>query len=621
MRRIIVAGIAAFAGAAVAAPAAAQYQAPPPDPGFQYIFDGTATGSDASFDKWAFAAGTFNQSRQAAQGGQGQATLDPVEGAFLVGASPFGAYWYPVKPFGDVVYRIQYTVQDTPASTRNGGVMIRTPEIRYSCPDGNGQPAQCASTNDVLARKPAGFNYDLCGGALPLCGRTEPAASTTYTWAGASGPFPPAGTYTGGYCARQTAAGVYDVNGLNGNPLTVNGSANNHQHWTQVYCGHEIQINESLTGGGPNPSTDPIKTGSVYGFRNLNAKQSGTYERLTKGVWHELEIRTIGQQYTILIDGKLVNQFDNSIPKIASRAGDPPTMARQFARGYLGLQTHGGNDRISYREIQVKEVASADIPVNTTAPSVTGPGYQGVPLQCNHGAWNAPAGTSYFVKWHRSNQIAAGSPRLRAPSQLDYNNETTPAEAQYGTDNLTWLDSQVVGDGDTYTPTAADVGKAIHCAVNADNGGATVWKTAAAPEIITAVNTEGVVGGTVPATLSLVLGAPATFGAFAPGVAADYDATTTANIVSTAGDAALTVTDPTGTGRLVNGAFSLPSALQARGQDGAFGALPATLVTYDGPVSNDQRTVTFRQHIGANDALRTGTYAKTLTFTLSTTAP
>ena len=82
-----------------------------------------------------------------------------------------------------------------------------------------------------------------------------------------------------------------------------------------------------------------------------------------------MEIRTIGQQYTVLIDGEIINQFDNSIPKIASRAGDPPTMARQLAAGYLGLQTHGGNDRISYREMQVKEFAPADLPVNTVAPS------------------------------------------------------------------------------------------------------------------------------------------------------------------------------------------------------------------------------------------------------------
>jgi hypothetical protein len=32
-------------------------------------------------------------------------------------------------------------------------------------------------------------------------------------------------------------------------------------------------------------------------------------------------------------------------------------------------------------------------------------------------------------------------------------------------------------------------------------------------------------------------------------------------------------------------------------------------------------TVTFKQHVGATDALRTGAYNKTLTFTLSTTAP
>ena len=72
--------------------------------------------------------------------------------------------------------------------------------------------------------------------------------------------------------------------------------------------------------------------------------------------------------------------------------------------------------------------------------------------------------------------------------------------------------------------------------------------------------TTGGVGGTVPATLALTLGAPATFGAFTPGIDKDYTASTTANVISTAGDAALTVADPsaTATGHLVNGTFSLP---------------------------------------------------------------
>jgi hypothetical protein len=32
-------------------------------------------------------------------------------------------------------------------------------------------------------------------------------------------------------------------------------------------------------------------------------------------------------------------------------------------------------------------------------------------------------------------------------------------------------------------------------------------------------------------------------------------------------------------------------------------------------------TISFKQHVGASDALRTGSYSKSLTFTLSTTNP
>ncbi len=48
---------------------------------------------------------------------------------------------------------------------------------------------------------------------------------------------------------------------------------------------------------------------------------------------------------------------------------------------------------------------------------------------------------------------------------------------------------------------------------------------------------NGGVGGNVPATLSLTIGAPAQFGAFTPGVARTYEATSPATVTSTAGDA------------------------------------------------------------------------------------
>ena len=65
------------------------------------------------------------------------------------------------------------------------------------------------------------------------------------------------------------------------------------------------------------------------------------------------------------------------------------------------------------------------------------------------------------------------------------------------------------------------------------------------------------------------------------------------------------------TGRLVNGAFSLPQPLQGLG----------VVKTWSAPTSNEAVPVQFTQAIGANDALRTGAYSKTLTFTLSTTEP
>jgi X-Pro dipeptidyl-peptidase len=121
------------------------------------------------------------------------------------------------------------------------------------------------------------------------------------------------------------------------------------------------------------------------------------------------------------------------------------------------------------------------------------------------------------------------------------------------------------------------------------------------------------VGGTVPATLSLTLGAPASFGAFTPGVAKEYSASTTATVISSAADATLSVADPSpvATGRLVNGTFALASPLQGLG----------VVKTWSAPTSNESVPVTFKQSIAANEPLRTGTYGKTLTFTLSTTNP
>ena len=112
-----------------------------------------------------------------------------------------------------------------------------------------------------------------------------------------------------------------------------------------------------------------------------------------------------------------------------------------------------------------------------------------------------------------------------------------------------------------------------------------------------------------------------------PGPTQTYDASMTLNAISTAGAATVSVSDPStfAPGHLANGNLALPSPLQAKasspggtgGDFVPFGNDPVSLLGYAGPVSNDPVTVTFRQPIGAGDGLRTGTYSKTVTFTLT----
>ena len=184
-------------------------------------------------------------------------------------------------------------------------------------------------------------------------------------------------------------------------------------------------------------------------------------------------------------------------------------MARQFAAGYIGLQDHQDGDVIELPQ-GARQGARPRRRSNTSAPVVTGDGFTGRPLTCTPGTWaNVDAGQTYVIDWIRSN-----------PPVND-----APTDEQMG--------NVKVATGATYTPTSADLGKVVWCRVTATNAeGATTWATKAAPAITFASDTPGTVGGTVPATLSLTLGAPATFGAFTPGVAKDYTASTTANVIS-----------------------------------------------------------------------------------------
>ena len=136
--------------------------------------------------------------------------------------------------------------------------------------------------------------------------------------------------------------------------------------------------------------------------------------------------------------------------------------------------------------------------------------------------------------------------------------------------------------------------------------------------------------GSVDTVLALATGTtPANFGAFQVGVAREYLATAAPRITSTAGNVALTVQDnaTTATGRLVNGTAALSQVLQvySNGGSGATAgpggnvggaAAPTALATWTAPGHQrcGQPDVPPEHH--RTETLRSGTYGKTLTFTL-----
>ena len=153
--------------------------------------------------------------------------------------------------------------------------------------------------------------------------------------------------------------------------------------------------------------------------------------------------------------------------------------------------------------------------------------------------------------------------------------------------------------------------------------------TQTAPGRPTPTPVGGDVGGNVPATLALTVGARGDVRPFRPGRG---QRTTPPRWPPTSSPrpptrrSASPTPAPTPPAASSTARSRSPRPLETRAKDGAFApvggsAAPTTLLTWTGPVSNDAMTIDFKQSIGANEALRTGAYAKTLTLTLTTTTP
>ncbi|RPK88818.1 ThuA domain-containing protein [Streptomyces sp. ADI98-10] len=107
--------------------------------------------------------------------------------------------------------------------------------------------------------------------------------------------------------------------------------------WSAVNNGYEIQID----------ATDAADrtTGAVYTFKSADIKARDRVLR-PPGQWNSYEIKVQGERLQIFLNGAKINDFTNTDP------------ARSLKDGYIGLQNHGADDQVSFRDIQLKELPS-----------------------------------------------------------------------------------------------------------------------------------------------------------------------------------------------------------------------------------------------------------------------
>ncbi|MFF0726058.1 ThuA domain-containing protein [Streptomyces sp. NPDC004134] len=105
--------------------------------------------------------------------------------------------------------------------------------------------------------------------------------------------------------------------------------------WSAVNNGYEIQIDAT--------DSPDRTTGAVYGFQSADI--AARDEALNPpGEWNTFELRVEGEHLQIWLNDVKINDFTNTDP------------ARSLADGHIGIQNHGADDRVSFRNILVKDL-------------------------------------------------------------------------------------------------------------------------------------------------------------------------------------------------------------------------------------------------------------------------
>ena len=119
------------------------------------------------------------------------------------------------------------------------------------------------------------------------------------------------------------------------------------EEWMPVYYGHEIQIDNMPELSG---ETEYHSTGMIYSFTKPLVPDQGR----PGPEWNTFEITLDGPRTIVYLNGVKVTDYTDGDP-VPDRTWDfEPFHGPRPDYGYLGLQNHGEEDVVYFKEVAVK---------------------------------------------------------------------------------------------------------------------------------------------------------------------------------------------------------------------------------------------------------------------------
>lgn len=118
------------------------------------------------------------------------------------------------------------------------------------------------------------------------------------------------------------------------------------EEWMPVFYGYEVQIdNHPETSG----EDDYHYTGTLYSLTHAKNKSGKPGPE-----WNTMEITLDGLRTIVTLNGKLVTDYTEGQPVPARKFDFEPFRGPRPLEGYIGLQNHGNDDVVFFKEVSVK---------------------------------------------------------------------------------------------------------------------------------------------------------------------------------------------------------------------------------------------------------------------------